>query len=56
MKKFFTVIASLFLIISLSSSVIVYANEKETEIAKNCKSAYLSDWNSGTEIYSKNST
>ena len=55
MKKFFTVIASLFLIISLSSSVIVYANEKETEIAKNCKSAYLSDWNSGTEIYSKNS-
>ena len=55
MKKVLTAIFAFLFLFSAVSGAAAYVNaEEDTELAKNCKAAYLCDWHSGTRIYSKN--
>ena len=57
MKKVFTAIFAFLFLFSAVGGAAAYVNaEEDTELAKNCKAAYLCDWHSGTRIYSKNET
>ncbi len=57
MKKVLTAIFAFLFLFSAVGGAAAYVNaEEDTELAKNCKAAYLCDWHSGTRIYSKNET
>ena len=57
MKKVLTAIFVFFFLLSSIGGISAYVSaEEETELAKNCKAAYLADWHSGIKIYSKNET
>ena len=51
MKKVLTAIFAFLFLFSAVGGAAAYVNaEEDTELAKNCKAAYLCDWHSGTRI------
>lgn len=55
-KAIVTFFTFLVLFSAIGSTSLFVRAEEQTELARNCKAAYLSDWHSGTEIYAKNET